>query len=77
MKPSVLVLLSAAAAACGSSSPSVSPGASVARPAPRERLAPCTVEGVTEKLLCGSYAVWENRTTRQGRKIDLHVVVMP
>lgn len=29
------------------------------------------------KLLCGSYAVWENRATRQGRRIELHIVAVP
>lgn len=76
MKPPSWILVCAAAAGCGSSAAS-SPGAVAARPAVRERLAPCSVEGVSEKLLCGNYAVWENRTTRQGRKIDLRVVVLP
>lgn len=77
MKTPALILLTTLAA-CGSSSSSPSTsGTMSARVTPRERLAPCTIEGVTEKLLCGSYAVWENRTTRQGRKIDLHVVVLP
>lgn len=78
MKVPFLVLLPVVAAACGSSSStSASSGAATARPAPRERLTPCTVEGVAEQLLCGTYAVWENRTTRQGRKIDLRIVVLP
>jgi pimeloyl-ACP methyl ester carboxylesterase len=40
-------------------------------------LAPCTVEGLKEKVLCGDYAVWEDREARQGRRIRLHVVVLP
>jgi len=43
----------------------------------RERLTPCSVEGVADKLLCGTYAVWENRAAQRGRKIELHVVVVP
>jgi pimeloyl-ACP methyl ester carboxylesterase len=79
MKPVILVLVLATAAACGSSGVlSSSPSAGAAsRPRPRERLAPCSVEGVAEKLLCGTFAVWENRSTKQGRKIELHVVVVP
>ncbi|HMG23385.1 MAG TPA: alpha/beta fold hydrolase, partial [Kofleriaceae bacterium] len=61
----------------GAASPPASPGAAAAPGRPHDRLTPCTVEGVAEKLLCGTYAVWENRTTRQGRKIDLHIVVVP
>jgi len=76
MKPPILILFCAAAAGCGASSSSSSGGVA-ARPVPRERLAPCTVPGVTEKLLCGSYAVWENRAAKQGRKIELHIVVVP
>lgn len=80
MKPPIPVLVVVAAAACGASgvsSPPSSVPAPAVRPGPRERLAPCSIEGVTGKLLCGSYPVWENRATRQGRKIDLHVVVLP
>jgi pimeloyl-ACP methyl ester carboxylesterase len=79
MKAPILIVL-CAAAACGSSgapSPVSSSAIVPPRPHPRERLAPCSVEGVAEKLLCGSYAVWENRSTKQGRKIELHVVVVP
>lgn len=47
------------------------------RAAKRLPLAPCKVEGVEEELLCGTLAVWENRDTRAGRKIDLHLVVVP
>ena len=81
----LLVLVLVLAAACGSSnvSPSpaspasVAPGPAPSRPVARERLTPCTVEGIAEQLFCGTYSVWENRTTRQGRKIDLHIVMVP
>jgi pimeloyl-ACP methyl ester carboxylesterase len=84
MKPSILIPILTpilipiliAGAGCGSPTPTA-PGAVAARPSGRERLAPCSIEGVTGKVLCGTYPVWENRTTRQGRKIDLHVVVLP
>ena len=28
-------------------------------------------------MLCATYPVWENRETRQGRKIDLNIVILP
>lgn len=74
MKHSFLILL-LVAGACGSQAAPPSPAP--ARPAARERLAPCTVEGVAEQLLCGTYSVWENRSSRQGRKIELRIVVVP
>jgi pimeloyl-ACP methyl ester carboxylesterase len=76
MKRLVLAIVAALPAACASSGPS----AETAAPAPipgRARLEPCKVEGVAEELLCGTYPVWENRTTRQGRKIDIGIVVIP
>jgi pimeloyl-ACP methyl ester carboxylesterase len=76
MKPSILLLV---LAACGSAGapPAASPGTPPARATPRARLAPCTIDGVTGPVLCGDYAVWENRATRQGRKIALRIVVLP
>lgn len=41
------------------------------------KLQTCTPPGFLEPVLCGSYAVWENRSTRSGRKIDLNIVVAP
>ncbi|MGI8733186.1 MAG: alpha/beta fold hydrolase [Pyrinomonadaceae bacterium] len=38
-------------------------------------LKPCEIEGVSGKKLCGTYTVHENRQTKQGRKIDLKIVV--
>jgi pimeloyl-ACP methyl ester carboxylesterase len=73
----LLILVCGAVAGCGAPQSSTSPGAVPARPAIRERLTPCTVTGAREELLCGTYAVWENRTTRTGRKIDLNIVVLP
>jgi pimeloyl-ACP methyl ester carboxylesterase len=75
MKTTIAILT---LAACGSpGGPSTPSSAAASRARPRERLAPCSVDGVDEKLLCGTYSVWENRATRQGRKIDLRVVVVP
>src|SRR5687768_3456941 len=42
-------------------------------------LEPCEVPGArpntTEKVRCGTYEVFENRTTKTGRKIKLKIVV--
>ena len=48
-----------------------------AAPRPAGRLKPCHVEGVQQEVLCGTYPVWEDRTARRGRKIDLNIVVLP
>jgi len=42
-----------------------------------QKLQPCKVEGLDEEVLCGTLAVWENRATKTGRKIDLKIVVVP
>ena len=38
-------------------------------------LEPCEVEGV--ELFCGTYGVWEDRASGQGRRLDLAVVRLP
>ena len=40
-------------------------------------LSPCNIEGTSEKVKCGTYEVYENRSSRKGRKISLKVVVFP
>ncbi len=40
-------------------------------------LSPCEFEGVQGPARCGTYSVWENRETKQGRKIDLSIIVLP
>jgi len=77
MRAPLFVVLAAGALACAPATSSHPASAPVARPRPRELLRPCTVEGVAEPVLCGSFAVWENRTTQRGRKIDLNIVVVP
>src|SRR3954447_26894730 len=42
-----------------------------------QKLKACKIEGFKEDGLCGTLAVWENRATKQGRRIDLNVVVVP
>jgi pimeloyl-ACP methyl ester carboxylesterase len=38
---------------------------------------PCWLEGFREQVLCTSYEVYENRESRSGRRIALHVAVLP
>ena len=56
-------------------------GAQQASPAPPrtlfQKLEPCKIEGFQEEVLCGTMSVWENRTAKSGRKIDLYIVVLP
>jgi pimeloyl-ACP methyl ester carboxylesterase len=40
-------------------------------------LSPCHVENFEEEVRCGVLQVPENRATRAGRQIDLHVAVLP
>ena len=39
-------------------------------------LAPCPIEGVPGQAQCGIHKVWENRDARQGRQIDLSIIVL-
>ena len=38
---------------------------------------PCRVPGMDQDVLCASYPVWENRETKQGRKIGLNIIILP
>jgi pimeloyl-ACP methyl ester carboxylesterase len=38
---------------------------------------PCRVSDSDQEVLCATWPVWENRETRQGRKIGLHIVIVP
>lgn len=64
-----------------SAAPPAAPPAPAPPPPPRlARLgfAPCELQGLEGGGgLCGSVTVWENRATRQGRKIDLKVAIVP
>lgn len=40
-------------------------------------LAPCPVPGGESEMLCGSFQVPEDRRTRQGRVVELHLAVLP
>ncbi len=55
---------------------SVAAGQVLKKPA-RLELTPCQVTGVTEKVVCGTYQVFEDRAARKGRLITLKVVVFP
>lgn len=54
--------------------PGCAPGAA---PTAIERLRPCTSEEGPTDAYCGTYTVYENRETRQGRTLDLRIVVLP
>jgi pimeloyl-ACP methyl ester carboxylesterase len=43
----------------------------------RPELTPCKKPGMPPEALCGTYEVFENRATRSGRTIPLHIVVLP
>lgn len=38
---------------------------------------PCRVPGLDEEVRCATYAVWEDREGKKGRKIGLNVVILP
>src|SRR5690349_19418084 len=56
-------------------------GLAPARPGPVEAVEvkphPCRVPDVDQEVLCATYPVWENREIRKGRKIGLHIVILP
>jgi len=41
------------------------------------RLEPCPIPGTEEEMLCGSYQVLEDRRRPNGRRISLHIAVLP
>lgn len=43
----------------------------------RSHLKPCSITGIEEKMLCGEFELFENRAIGSGRKIKLHIVVVP
>ncbi len=42
-----------------------------------DRLKPCTGHDTPVDAVCGTLKVYENRATKQGRQIDLNIVVLP
>ncbi len=51
--------------------------ASAETPKPALALGPCELPGVSGPARCGTFSVFEDRASREGRKIDLKVVVLP
>src|SRR6185369_10674695 len=43
----------------------------------RVDLRPCNNPTLTSEILCGKYEVFENRTSRKGRKINLNIMLLP
>jgi pimeloyl-ACP methyl ester carboxylesterase len=39
-------------------------------------LTPCTIKDVPGSVRCGTHRVWENRATKQGRQIELSIIVI-
>ncbi len=46
-------------------------------PAVESKPHPCRVPGAPEPVLCASYPVWEDRERASGRRIGLHIVILP
>ena len=46
-------------------------------PPPTLALKDCRLPGIDSAALCGTQEVWENRDAKQGRRITLHVAVLP
>jgi pimeloyl-ACP methyl ester carboxylesterase len=44
---------------------------------PHLSFTPCWLEGLREQVLCTSYEVYENRESHRGRRIPLHIAVLP
>ena len=42
-----------------------------------DKLAPCTGDDTPVDAYCGTLKVFENRAAKQGRQLDLHIVVLP
>ena len=42
-----------------------------------DRLKPCTGDDAPTDAYCGTLRVFENRATKQGRQIDLNIVILP
>lgn len=57
--------------ALASCTPSPDPGRGTVK------LAECRLKGLERAVLCGSHEVWEDRASRQGRRISLGIAVIP
>jgi len=76
-RASLALLLAGVAGLLRAQAPPDSPAA----PGPVEAMTtpphPCKVPGVKEEVRCATYAVWENREAKKGRKIGINVVILP
>src|SRR5204862_3313425 len=68
MKPLLVLLAGLLLAACRPESHELPSSIALTR---------CRVNGIEASVLCGKYEVWENRAARTGRRITLHVAVIP
>lgn len=71
------VVASCSAAARPAAQRPRTPGSTPPAPTARLALAPCKLPGVDREARCGTLEVFENRATRQGRRIGLRVAVLP
>lgn len=53
------------------------PNGAASAAAGKVELSPCSVLGLGGEARCGTYEVFENRETKQGRKIPLKIVMIP
>ncbi|MBA3352752.1 MAG: alpha/beta hydrolase [Blastocatellia bacterium] len=80
MKLQVFIFLAVTFVVTTSGQSELSSEPSLAKPASlklQDCEVPGTDEGKTEKVLCGSYEVFENRAVKSGRRITLKIVVFP
>src|SRR5258707_10778120 len=57
--------------------PAESPANRTPVPAVESKPHPCQVQGLRADALCATFAVWENRDRKSGRRIGLNIVVLP
>jgi pimeloyl-ACP methyl ester carboxylesterase len=70
MLRALIVAAAVTLASCTDASTGVLPRSTIA-------LAACHVDGVEARALCGSHQVWENPDSKAGRRIPLHLVIIP
>lgn len=68
VKGAIALGLSLALAACGEQT---------AEPSATLALTECRIANIDNAIRCGKLPVWENRATKQGRKLDVFVAVIP
>ncbi|HEU4453104.1 MAG TPA: alpha/beta fold hydrolase [Longimicrobium sp.] len=72
MQPKLTLAAASLAGAILATAPSLH-----AQAVPGLKVEPCTIRGIDGPARCGTLDVWENRTTRSGRKIPVRFVVLP